>query len=188
MWVDEDYDRQTGSSGSRFGNYLRQHAKSFRDPWDDDMRAGSVDFAAAAWRVACSPIMAPGYVRMRPDITAVTVGCDESGEGLRHLAVEVRLPHPALAAREDLYALDDWARDRHFGEQPEYYAGVVKRPTLLATARLLIPFWGEDVPAHPDRAFTGTVDVAHAKASVAALVALVNREAGPAVAALRGAR
>ena len=189
VWVDEDYDRQTSSSGSRYAAYLAQHARSFRDPWDESVLAGAVDFAAAAWWVACSPVMAPGYVRLRPDIASVTVGCDEDGEGLRHLDVEIRLDLDDLSVSWRLAQADSWART-WAGDARVYYRPQVKRPTLLTTAHLLIPTRDEDLPTPNGvgKPFDGTVDVADAKASVRALAAMVNRETVPVLAVLRGER
>ncbi|WP_219512881.1 hypothetical protein [Nonomuraea ceibae] len=61
FWIDETYDREYASDGvSRFSGYVRQRRTEFVEAMNELDR---VTFAAAAWRVATSPVMAPGYVR-----------------------------------------------------------------------------------------------------------------------------
>ncbi|WP_030255963.1 MULTISPECIES: hypothetical protein [Streptomyces] len=67
--VDDTADRESASDGrSRYGAYIAQHAADFRD---DGELLRPVDFAVAAWRTATSPVMAPGYVAVRPDLDRI---------------------------------------------------------------------------------------------------------------------
>ena len=65
-WVDADWDYTNASDGiSRYGAYLRGHAEEFQSWHGEDLDGITTDpgeFAAAAFRVACGPIMSPGYV------------------------------------------------------------------------------------------------------------------------------
>ena len=74
------------------------------------------EFAATAWRVAISPAMSPGLVRMRSDLNGVTLNFDEDGEGILRATVRVPLTYHRLrGASERLrYSIGDW----HAGEQP----------------------------------------------------------------------
>ena len=94
--VDDAYDRDRASDGrSRFGVYLRQRAADLRD-CDEPLAA--TEFAAAVWRIAGSPVMAPGYVHLRSDIHAITPAWSEDGEAGLMFDVQLRLPRTALLA------------------------------------------------------------------------------------------
>jgi len=85
-WVDLHGDRTSASDGiSRYGAYLRSHAELF-DPWGEAPNGITTDpgeFASAAFRVACGPIMSPGYVHWHPRILDHQVDHGESPDPSR---------------------------------------------------------------------------------------------------------
>lgn len=186
--VDEDYDAARASDGiSRYGAYVRQNAKMFEDPWDDRIKitADPADFAVAAWRVATGPIMGPGYVRYAARILSVAFQTNDHDGSL---LADVTIPTPApTALRRVVIGFNEWARsgswdspDRQFHE-PDGEA-LAKRPTVLPTIRLLLPIAGDRLP-EPASA-SARLLVSDAKASVAALVAELNRQVKPVLEAL----
>lgn len=180
--VDEDYDRDYASDGrSRFGAYLRQN-RWLTDPDDDLDPAG---YAALVWRTATSPVMAPGYVRLRRDLAGITVAAREETCGLLVVTVEAPTGWPAgLAAR----GWRGWARERACDDGPDgYLEPGDTHPALLFHARLRIPVLAAELPAPPPRGRGGAVDVRTAKKVCALIVAHVNAAAGPLLAAVREA-
>src|SRR6266545_2299896 len=83
-WVDLAWDRTNASDRvSRYGAYLRGHAEEFESWHGEDQDGITTDpgeFAAAAFRVACGPIMSPGDVRWHPRILDHQVGHGENAE------------------------------------------------------------------------------------------------------------
>src|SRR6266498_595003 len=81
-WVDLAWDRTNASDRvSRYGAYLRGHAEEFESWHGEDQDGITTDpgeVAAAAFRVACGPIMSPGYVRWHPRILDHQVGHGEN--------------------------------------------------------------------------------------------------------------
>src|SRR5262245_37616079 len=104
-WVDEDWDRTNASDQvSRYGAYLRGHPELF-DPWHDapgGITQDAGEFAIAAFRVACGPIMSPGYVCWHPRGLGHTAGRREAPAPGR-LVVKV-----ALAASLPLWLGSPW--------------------------------------------------------------------------------
>ena len=99
--VDETYDRDYSDDGrSRFGAYLRQRADAFAD--GDGPTADRCSFAISAWRIAQSPIMAPGYVRRHPRV----LGTDTHWDDEHRVAITVQLAAALPAAL--VRAIDGW--------------------------------------------------------------------------------
>ncbi|GAA4869692.1 hypothetical protein [Kitasatospora terrestris] len=141
--ADDTHDRTHASDGhSRYGTYLDLNAGLLHDDGHPLTAAG---FAFSAWQIATSPVMAPGYVRVRPDLHSLTVV--SAGDDGRDVALRITVPlrHRALAAWPARmvadWQADPWATDRGFTAlaEPEP-AG---RTALLVTATVLLP-----VPAH----------------------------------------
>lgn len=182
VYVDEVYDREMASDGgSRYGAYLRRSrllAGADEEPLD------AVEFAAEAWRIACSPVMSPGYVRTAEEIYAVECrrGLDEPDALV--VETDLRLPHTrTIPGGKRLLGWRDWCRARLSGDEATFLTEPDEQVSaLLFTARLQMPVRIEDLPAP---ATTGLTDVEEAKAAVAVVVAEINTHLGPAVADLR---
>ncbi|WP_457029252.1 hypothetical protein [Kitasatospora sp. P5_F3] len=174
-YTDDAYDRERASDGhSRYGAYLADRAEQFSDLGDP---LTPVEFAIAAWRVATSPVMSPGYVRVRHDLTGLTTGRDD--EGNLHLRLELPLPHRALAIRPSSRPADWDARSDRWNPcpwsllvEPE----AITRPTLLTTAALLLPVPVADLVA-PTSGYDRQRTTKEAKSAVQALVRHVNAHA-----------
>jgi hypothetical protein len=189
--IDEAYDRERASDGvSRFGAYLRQHADRL---CGSDVPLDAEEFAAAVWPVATAPIMAPGYVRVRPDVLGIEPTWGEDRDGRSRLVFEVRLalPHAAMTTvPAGAAGWRDWFREN--GRVGEPYAWwsepEADRPALLTSAVLRLPVteaWGL---AEPSQSPAPWSLLASAKHTVAAVADAVNELAGPVVDALRTER
>lgn len=184
--VDYDYDREYASNDvSRFGEYLRLNAGLFRDAWSDDPAPvkDPAEFAVHAWRVATSPVMAPGYVRWRPDLHGVTLHRDEYDGALY---AEVRVPlchhHIGTGAKRLPYVWQDWAAERYDAAFPELEEPRdTKQPAVLASAVVRVPgreWKGLVTPT----AYEGLTLLNEARETLAMVVHCVNADAGPIVA------
>ncbi|MFJ9693424.1 hypothetical protein [Kitasatospora sp. NPDC101183] len=171
--VDDKYDREYASDGgSRYGAYLARKARLLHE---DGQPLTAAEFARAAWQIATSPVMSPGYVRVRPDLHAVTVVPAEDNEVA--LRIEVPLRHHALAHRPDHrlgdWQPDPWSNDDDFRRLIEPYTD---KALLLATATLLLP-----VPDHlliePGSAEPGRIMTIEAKSVVQELTVWANAHA-----------
>ncbi|MDH6126897.1 hypothetical protein [Kitasatospora sp. GP82] len=174
--ADDFYDRARASDGtSRYGAYLAQNAHLLHDYGHPVTPAG---FASAAWFIATSPVMSPGYVRTRPDLTAITVV--SAGEDGLDIALRIDVPlHHGTLAHWPARTLD-WQTDRN-GWTDSTWKRVAEpdltdRPALLVTATLLVP-----VPAAllvtPTAARPGRTMTREAKQTVKALVQPANANA-----------
>lgn len=188
--VADDYDREMGDSGapldSRFGRYLAQRLDGL---WDED-RDDPAAFVIWAWNIATPPVMAPGYVRVRPDLTAVRLIPAESD---RRLLVEIVTPvqHGQLAAgARPPYSVRDWEADPYEysnGPRALYAPEDESKPALLLTGTLRLP--AEDWPL-PKPAGTWPAEellIDDAKRAVTVACECINQAAGPRIAALIGA-
>lgn len=180
--VDEIYDRENSSNRvSRYGVYLRQRAHWFEP--DEFEPMSPTAFAVQAWRIACSPVMSPGYVRLGPDVWDVT--CRHGDEpGLMVADVAVRLPWPSALYRAELTrGWTGWAQWPNLadGRRPQLNPDD-DRAALLFTVELRVPIRESDLPPAP--CVGAQAEVADAKRSVAAVCRLVNDTAGPLVFAL----
>ncbi|MFD9692005.1 hypothetical protein ACFWXO_40290 [Kitasatospora sp. NPDC059088] len=180
--VDEDYDERYGDS--QFGAYLNEHADQLDD---SDCLISGAEFATLVWTVATVPVMAPGYVRTRPDLLAVTASPAEDNPADLVLRITVPLPHRVLNARPGPGQWLDWENDGYrlgpWSAKVEPLPG--RRPALTLTADILLPIPADELVTPPvplPRAeLTRT-----AKRTVARLTEHVNTHGGPAVAALFG--
>ncbi|WP_051970649.1 hypothetical protein [Kitasatospora azatica] len=158
----------------RYGNYLAQHRRDFVL---DGEPLPPGHFAAVAWRIATSPVMAPGYVRLRPDVDGIYTTFTDDGELL--LSIDVPLRHRVLANRPRVEFSDWWQQrtycdDGRFTDliEPEELRG---RPALLLTAAIVVPV-PEDLLPRPTTT-QGAELIAQAKEAVHTLVDLVNTQA-----------
>ncbi|PBC77105.1 hypothetical protein BX265_1842 [Streptomyces sp. TLI_235] len=175
--TDDKTDKARASDGrSRFGVYLANNAHLLHDSGDPLTPA---EFARATWRIATAPVMAPGYVHLRPDLHNITlVAPDEDTDDLA-LRIEVPLRHRALAtwpARMTAdWQPDPWATGRA-GFTALARPDRADRTALLLTATVLVP-----VPAGLLTAPAGTRPgpemTRQAKQTVTALVGHANAHA-----------
>src|SRR6266540_4099862 len=131
--------------------------------WDredlDGITTDPGEFAAAAFRVACGPIMSPGYVRWHPRALDHTVSFGEDPDPSR-LVVKV-----VLATSLPMWLGSPWwSWTTYMGRD-----------------------WSEPEDAkHAAPARPGEPNLADARAAVRALVAEINQTAGPVLARLEG--
>ncbi|MEV0187511.1 hypothetical protein AB0I39_03100 [Kitasatospora purpeofusca] len=181
--VDNGYDERHASNGhSRFGVYLDHGAYQLDDSGSLPSRA---EFAVFAWTVATSK-MSPGYVRVRPDLLAVTAAQAEDDPADLVLRITAPLPHGVLATRPGGGRWLDWESDCYPGPWSAKVEPVPdRRPVLTLTADILLPLpAGELLPA--PASWPGPELTRAAKRAVARLAEHVNTHAGPAVDELLG--
>jgi hypothetical protein len=181
-WVDEDWDRSNASDQvTRYGAYLRGHTELF-DPWRDAPGGITEDpgeFAIAAFRVACGPIMSPGYVAWHPRVLEHTVSYGEDPDPSRLVA------KVALATSLPMWLGSPWWSwttylGRDWSEPEE------ARHAALARLELRWPIPVATLPDPRPPARPGSPNLRDAKASVRALVEAINAAAGPVLAKLEG--
>ncbi|MEV7871480.1 hypothetical protein AB0P17_36520 [Streptomyces sp. NPDC088124] len=145
--IDDGYDQDRASNGiSRYGAYLDQHIGEFHEYGEPNTPLPAAEFAAAAWRVATSPVMSPGYVTWRPDIAGVD--CAFTKDGQLMLALTLPVPHSALSARVP-YGWRDWERDHYAPtEGPYHRLTEPEGPAVLVTAEVRIVVNELAVPSH----------------------------------------
>jgi hypothetical protein len=185
--VDDVYDRENASNGySRYAEYLRLNNGLFRDRWTDGPAPveDPAEFAVHSWTVATGPIMAPGYVRIRPDLRGISLHRDEDDHGL-YAEIRVPLDHRQIGggAKRFPYAWQDWVEDRGWGDGE--YADVrepddTKRPAVLASAVIRVP--GREWSLVTPTAYEGRTLADEARETVARIARYVNDDAGPIVA------
>lgn len=175
--TDDKTDTARASDGhSRFGIYLANNANLLNDFGDP---LSPVEFALATWRIATAPVMAPGYVHIRPDLHSLTLvapGEDSPGVALR---IEVPLRHRVLAAWP-ARMIGDWQPDPWATGGTGFTALAhperTDRTALFLTATILVP-----VPAAllvaPTRTRPGREMTRQAKQTIAALVQHANANA-----------
>jgi hypothetical protein len=182
-WVDMDYDRARASDGvSRYGAYLRGHTEEFAPLYGADAGGITLDpgeFAAAALRVATGPIMSPGYVRWHPRVQGFNVGFGLDPEPDRLVCVVT------LAISLPRWLGAPWRSwTERFGD-PWCEPGD-DRHAALASLALRWPLATSALPRPRPPAAPGEPNLRDAKASVAALAAVINATAGPVLATLEG--
>ena len=138
--VDDTYDQEYGSGrNGRLATYLRDH----RDRMFEEDRDNQIRVLVWAWEVATSPIMAPGYVRLRPDLFSLRLGREE-WDGALFAEARFPLRHHQLQGRVP-YKVTDWATDGLAGEpfpdlyEPSAADSAANRTFLLAEGRLRVP-------------------------------------------------
>jgi hypothetical protein len=180
--VDEDWDRSRASDGvSRYGAYLRSHTALF-ESWrqaPEGITEDPGEFAVAAFKVACGPIMSPGYVGWHARALDHRVSHGESPEPGRLVCTLTLASHPALWLGSPwrswtTYLGHDWWEP----EDAQHAA--------LARLELRWPLQVASLPRPGRPARAGYPNLGDAKASVRALVAEFNRTAGPVLAKLEG--
>ncbi|MDX2692217.1 hypothetical protein [Streptomyces ipomoeae] len=187
--INDEYDRDAGDSNapldSRFGRYLTQRIE---DLWEED-RDNPADFLCWAWAVATPPIMAPGYVRIRPDLKGVRLSRSQY-DGRLLLEITTPVGHGQLAKGvRPPYAVRDWEIGRFSGGdrfQPLHAPEDESKPALLLSAVLALP--ADDWPLHQPAGKWPLEEllVDDAKNAVAVAVEHINRTAGHQIAALIG--
>ncbi|NWF27992.1 hypothetical protein HW130_17255 [Streptomyces sp. PKU-EA00015] len=169
--IDEEHDHRSASDGhSRYGAYLGQRLNRFHEYDRPDQPLPVNEFAAAAWGVATSPVMSPGYVEIRPDLRGITPTFAEDGDGSLLIDVHVPLYRQALRANRDVPSgLQDWSAERHcLSSYATFYEPSSERPALLTTTVVCLVVdgsWG----LAPQEHTRGHDLVADAKRTVAAL-------------------
>jgi hypothetical protein len=172
--ADEAYDRDYASDGlSRFGAYVRQRAHLFVFDWEPLSPAG---FASEVWAIAGSPVMSPGYVRVRHDVSGIYCRCADDSFGLV-VDVHLRLPWPVEPGWASWQRLSDPDEDGQTLVAPDEDLLAV-----LATATVQVPVAEELLP-EPGR-FAGH-DLTIAKRAVGVICRQVNTHAGPVVDRIR---
>jgi hypothetical protein len=183
-WVDLAWDRANASDGvSRYGAYLRGHAEEF-EPWHgeeapDGITRDPSEFAIGAFRVACGPIMSPGYVRWHPRVLDHQVGYGEDPDPSRlvcTLTLAISLPM--------WLGSPWWSWTTHMGR--EWSEPDETRHAALASLRLRWPIPVAILPHPRPPTRPGVPNLADARASVRALVTAINAAAGPVLATLEG--
>jgi hypothetical protein len=114
--VREVFDRVHASDGhSRYGVYLRQHARYFDD--DRGPTADPVEFASAAFAIARTPIMGPPYVGTHPRVVHVEQVWDVNDR----CGVSLGFAVPTTERIAGMLPVDvaGWQRD---GSEGPYYA------------------------------------------------------------------
>jgi hypothetical protein len=175
---DDHYDRLRASDGlSRYGVYLSLNTERFQG-WEERSSARSTEFAAAAWEIAQSPVMAPGYVVADPRVLATRTRHDDD----HRLAVEVDLVGtiPPAVHRALGYRWRGWRPD-HLGgwRTPGDYA----IPTVLPLLTVQVPIDANGLPT-PTYRDGEVADTAAAKAAVLELCIQVNAALAPILTAL----
>lgn len=181
--VDDAHDRDFASDRySRYGAYLNQHLGDFHEYGEPSTPLTAPEFAAAAWRVATSPVMSPGYVRIRPDIDRITPFFTE--EGRLMLRVMVPLVHGDLAGRVP-GSWRDWEADRYGDAEDGTYARLLApddRQAVLVTAEARVIV--DHVLIEPQHV-CGPGLLSDARQAVQILADYLNKDAAPAVDALQ---
>ncbi|MCQ0004515.1 hypothetical protein [Actinomadura madurae] len=195
--IDAEYDREYASDGvSRYGAYVRDRLNSsFAECWDGTWGEPSsrlAAFAAAAWRTATGPVMAPGYVRYHSRVLGARVERSQ-WDGSLIAAVSLVAPWPAALARSS-----DWRRGRCWRDWPSELCGdgydfvdpterdVTEFPFMQAILALTFPVPVDRLPAAPDGPGDGVEE--RARRVVEGLVAELNQAAGPVLDVLEGGR
>ncbi|MBA8825312.1 hypothetical protein FHX42_002663 [Saccharopolyspora lacisalsi] len=142
---DDQYDRDHASDGeSRYGAYLRRNLASFLDI-DDWPTGDPLEFAAAAWRVAQSPVMSPAYVTAHPRVLSTSVGWDF--EHCLAITVEVASGVPREVARGLRGSWTGWREgDPWFDEEAN------DRPVASSVLKFRVPMPEDGLPEPAYRA------------------------------------
>jgi hypothetical protein len=169
--TDDRTDRDLASDGvSRYGAYLDQHREEFhRNGGHAPPTVDTIEYALAAWTIACPPIMAPGYVSSHPRIQDVTVHWDD--EHRAAFAVHIAAPAPTVAqALRSPWR--DWVCDPWLDRWFDPYDN--DRVTVLTTLIVRVPLEAHRLPA--PRYQSGMARTETAKDAVAALCTVLNTE------------
>lgn len=180
--VNDRHDRDQASDRvSRYGAYLRDRATRFLDPWDDRPTTDPALFAAVAFEIGCSPIMAPPYITTHPRVAAVGVHCDDDARRAIRLDLALDLPTDLRHALPG--GCQGWQRDYHGGFYPPDNND---RPAATGVLTVRVPFPPAD---HLPAVFYDQHDNPHvptAQTAVRVLVAHINTELADMLAAVTG--
>lgn len=181
LWVEEKHDRESASDRrSRYGAYLRDRYRLFHE--DGTQLLEPDEFAEAAFTIACSPIMSPGYVETHRRVCHVGWCWDAD----RRPAVELALVVPPPAPLARLLAGRDWQGWKAYGRysDPSHWVEPAEHTVRAAftTLTLRIPVV---VSALPNATYAGRhADLDTAKEAVAVVCRQVNATAGTVLALL----
>lgn len=140
--VREAYDRAHASDGeSRFGAYLRQHARYFDD--DKGLTTDPVEFASAAFAIARTPIMGPPYVGTHPRV----VHLDQVWDFNDRCGVSLGFALPTAERVADLLPFDVTGWQREDGRGRFYAPERLDRISGYTQLVVRIPFPAELLPA-----------------------------------------
>lgn len=174
-------DRERASNGqSRFGAYLFQHGHRFFSE-EGTPTADVVEFAFAAWDIANSPMMAPGYVRTHPRVTGTEPCWDDDARPA--LTAYLAASWPGRVADMLGPNVDSWVRQYsgdHVIAWHEPWGN--ERLSVFTTLAVRVPVQVDLLPTPRYRA--GTPDTTTAKHAVNVLCATLNTVASPMVLAL----
>nr|WP_042190921.1 hypothetical protein [Kibdelosporangium sp. MJ126-NF4]CEL19693.1 hypothetical protein [Kibdelosporangium sp. MJ126-NF4] len=169
--LDRRYDVDQASDGvSRYGAYLAQHRGLFFDSAEEELTQERLEFAAAAWRVASSPIMSPSFVKPHPRVQSAEVMWDEYGR----MAVDVVIAtdqEPPLP-RELRFKARGWERDA-LSPGPWYDPQDPRHLTVLPTLLIRVPIT-PDVVVEP-RYINGNPATTVAQDAVQGMCDVLNR-------------
>lgn len=181
FWIDHAYDvDHAGDRRSRYGAYLYSRARQFHD--DGEPTDDPVEFAALAFTIGSSPVMAPGYVRNHPRVRHVSWCWDDDYRAAFEVQIVAPLPDPIAAAiRRDGRTWADWHREWHGEAWCEPYDN--DRPGAFTVVTVRVPIDPAALPA-PLYGPTGVPDLATAQAAVAAVCAQLNADLAGILAAL----
>ena len=158
--VREAYDRAHASDGeSRFGAYLRQHARYFEE--DKGLTTDPVEFASAAFAIARTPIMGPPYVGTHPRV----VQLDQVWDFNDRCGVSLGFALPTAECMANLLPFDVVGWQREDGLGPFYAPERLDRISCYTQLFVRIPFPAELLPA-PDYTWMREPDVDVAKRAV----------------------
>ena len=194
VWVDAEYDRDRASDGkSRYGAYVRQNLSTFAECWDgtfDDKL--ETHFAAAAWRVATGPVMAPGFVRCHPRVLRTELAYSY-WDGALLAAVDLVTPwteplkHSSQwMERTGRHSWRDWVREFGDGFYEPSDEDLSLAPFLLTTSSLRLTVPASNLPAVPEtRSGQANPDfgqlVRTAQESVSVVAQELNQVVGPVI-------
>jgi hypothetical protein len=170
--IDEDYDANYATSGSRFAAYLSGRAQWFSDLTDTAVPTADVTrFAEYAFRIALPPIMTPGYIRTHPRIQDVTADRDQDDRLAIAVSFAAPLPGPAAAAIAGR-GWHEWNHDHRTGAwfAPERN----DRPTAYSLITVRVPIVSDPLPT-PDYDRTGAPRIRAGKAAVEQVCRQLNR-------------
>lgn len=187
VYVDDKYDQEYSDNGvSRYGQYLKQRPDEFRDGWSDEPAPiqTAAEFAVHAWRVATPPVMAPGYVRVRPDLHRVTLHRDDD-DGALYAEVHVPLRHHHIGSgsKRFPYAWQDWETETDFaGDYLAHFGPRTLRQTAVLASTVVRVSGREWTHLITPSAYEGRTLLDEARQAVFAVAQHINDEAGPIVA------
>lgn len=162
---DDEYDRTYASDGvSRYGAYLQNYAHWF----DEDCKPSThaERFAAAAWRIAQIPVMAPAYVRRHGRVRTTFIDWDDRGNAAVRVDIAVSSAPEAVCLA---YPWRRWTRDE-LGRwlEPESY----NQPGAVTVLQVAMPL--ADMPLPEPRYELWAPDTTVAKQAVQVICGAVN--------------